>query len=237
MNCPCCAAPIPSRGVVCTYCGHRIDVDLQGSGKSVEDYDLKTLQCPDCEIPLKSLIIASSNIANRQNLTVSRCNSCLGLFIEQNTLDNVLQAKVRQPSEIDYRLLTNLENSNRSLVKGWRYRPCPVCRTLMNRKLHGKRSGVIVDSCRDHGLWLDAGELRQLMEWSRAGGEKLDQKHRSHEKKQRTNQKYRQKIEATKQDNANKLNPSTELPRQNQQQSSATNLEDLIEIIIDLFRF
>jgi Zn-finger nucleic acid-binding protein len=40
----------------------------------------------------------------------------------------------------------------------------PSCGELMNRSLHGKRSGVVVDGCRDHGLWLDAGELRQLME-------------------------------------------------------------------------
>ena len=66
----------------------------------------------------------------------------------------------------------------------------------MNRKLHGKRSGVIVDSCRDHGLWLDAGELRQLMEWSRAGGEKLDQQHRAFENKQQIDQKRRSKVEA-----------------------------------------
>ena len=54
----------------------------------------------------------------------------------------------------------------------------------MNRKLQGQRSGVVVDSCREHGLWLDSGELRQLMEWSRAGGEKLDQDHREQEKNQ-----------------------------------------------------
>jgi len=40
----------------------------------------------------------------------------------------------------------------------------------MNRRLFGKRSGVVLDRCRDHGSWLDAGELRQLMEWTRAGG-------------------------------------------------------------------
>ena len=127
MNCPCCAAPIPSRGVVCKYCGHRIDVDLQGSGRSIKDCDLNTLQCPDCKTSLEPLIIESTNGANRENLIVSRCSSCLGLFIERNVLDNILEAKVRQPSEIDYRLLTNLENSNRSLTKGWKYRPCPAC--------------------------------------------------------------------------------------------------------------
>jgi len=107
----------------------------------------------------------------------------------------------------------------------------------MNRKLHGKRSGVIVDSCRDHGLWLDAGELRQLMEWSRAGGEKLDKKHRSHENKKRFSQNRQQKTEDNKHDIQNKLNQSTGNLRQNQKPSSTTNLEDLIEIIVDLFKF
>ena len=82
------------------------------------------------------------------------------------------------------RLLTNLSNSNRTFVKAWRYRPCPVCQTLMNRKLHCKRSGVILDSCCDHGIWLEAGELRQLLEWSRAGGKKLNQDRRALEQQQ-----------------------------------------------------
>tara|TARA_B100001093_G_scaffold125141_1_gene117724 strand:+ start:391 stop:567 length:177 start_codon:yes stop_codon:yes gene_type:complete len=58
--------------------------------------------------------------------------------------------------------------------------------------LHGKRSGVIVDSCREHGIWLDAGELRQMIEWSRAGVEKLNQGDRAFEKQQETKRERRQ---------------------------------------------
>ena len=65
-----------------------------------------------------------------------------------------------------------------------RYRPCAVCSDLMNRSLFGHRSGVIVDRCRDHGVWLDAGELRQLLEWTRAGGTLLDQQQRLQEQDQ-----------------------------------------------------
>ena len=66
----------------------------------------------------------------------------------------------------------------------------------MNRSLHGKRSGVVVDRCRDHGLWLDAGELRQLLEWARAGGALLDQQRREEEEQQRREreQAERQKL-------------------------------------------
>lgn len=61
-------------------------------------------------------------------------------------------------------------NHPRNEAGVFRYKPCPRCGELMNRRLFGKRSGVILDRCRDHGSWIDAGELRQLMEWTRAGG-------------------------------------------------------------------
>ena len=236
MNCPCCAAPIPTHGVVCTYCGHRIDVDLQGSSRSIVENDLYSLQCPDCELSLEPLIIESNNGTNGGSLSVNRCSRCLGLFVQRSILDTILATKVRQPSDIDYQLLANLENSNRSSSRSWRYRPCPVCRSLMNRKLHGKRSGVIVDSCRDHGLWLDAGELRQLMEWTRAGGEKLNQEHRAFENQQNSERERRELIAKIYQ--TNKSEPVQNLNYSTQQQQPSISILDLIvETIKDLFAY
>ena len=236
MNCPSCAAPIPSHGVICTYCGQRIDVDLQGSGRSIAANDLESYLCPDCEIPLEPMFIESTNGTIEQSLNVNRCSNCLGLFVQRNVLDMILETKVRQPSEINYRLLTNLENSNRSLVKGWRYRPCPVCRTLMNRKLHGKRSGVIVDSCRDHGIWLDAGELRQLLEWSRAGGEKLNQERRALEQQQISERERQKHIEEIFQ--KNKLGLDHDLEHSSLSQQTTTSILNLIvETIKDLLGY
>ena len=40
----------------------------------------------------------------------------------------------------------------------------------MNRVNYGGGSGVIVDSCKAHGLYLDAGELRRILAWVGAGG-------------------------------------------------------------------
>lgn len=41
---------------------------------------------------------------------------------------------------------------------------------MMNRLNYGQSSGVIVDRCRDHGVYLDASELRRIQAWVRAGG-------------------------------------------------------------------
>jgi Zn-finger nucleic acid-binding protein len=51
------------------------------------------------------------------------------------------------------------------------YRNCPECRARMNRQNYGRRSGVVVDVCREHGLWFDARELEEILRWIRTGGE------------------------------------------------------------------
>jgi Zn-finger nucleic acid-binding protein len=45
---------------------------------------------------------------------------------------------------------------------------------MMNRINFGARSGAVIDRCKEHGVWLDAGELRQLCEWMKLGGKLLD---------------------------------------------------------------
>ena len=83
----------------------------------------------------------------------------------------------------------------RAATAGWRYRPCPSCGELMHRQLHGRRSGAVVDRCRDHGLWLDAGELRQLLAWTRAGGQLLDQQRRLEEEREEARQQAREEAD------------------------------------------
>src|SRR5690606_39479191 len=51
-----------------------------------------------------------------------------------------------------------------------RYRGCPACGVLMNRRNFGRRSGVIVDVCKEHGVWFDADELTAVLEFVARGG-------------------------------------------------------------------
>ncbi len=41
----------------------------------------------------------------------------------------------------------------------------------MHRLNFGRKSGIILDSCRPHGLWFDANELDAVVRWIRTGGE------------------------------------------------------------------
>jgi Zn-finger nucleic acid-binding protein len=71
---------------------------------------------------------------------------------------------------------------------GVTYIKCPVCAKLMNRVNFGAKSGVIVDRCKEHGVWLDGGELRHLFEWMKAGGKLLDQEKQEQLKKDEAQQ-------------------------------------------------
>ena len=47
---------------------------------------------------------------------------------------------------------------------------CLRCGKMMNRVNFGRLSGAVVDVCRGHGTYLDAGELHQIVEFIRGGG-------------------------------------------------------------------
>jgi Zn-finger nucleic acid-binding protein len=42
---------------------------------------------------------------------------------------------------------------------------------MMTRRNHGRTSGVIIDTCPDHGVWFDPAELSRILAWIEAGGE------------------------------------------------------------------
>jgi hypothetical protein len=41
---------------------------------------------------------------------------------------------------------------------------------MMNRRNFGRRSGVIVDVCRSHGVWFDPSELTSVLAFVARGG-------------------------------------------------------------------
>ena len=43
---------------------------------------------------------------------------------------------------------------------------------MMTRRNYAKWSGVILDSCHEHGIWFDEGELHVLLQWIRRGGQR-----------------------------------------------------------------
>jgi Zn-finger nucleic acid-binding protein len=50
------------------------------------------------------------------------------------------------------------------------YIPCVRCGKVMNRRNFARISGVIIDECGVHGIWLDSGELEKIRHFIADGG-------------------------------------------------------------------
>ena len=165
-KCTSCSAPLPKSGIICKYCGTRNDIDLLDTKKSRNlRPDLKR-DCPVCKTPLKTI-----NIGEKLALYIERCDSCYGVFFDINELEDMIEFSVKGSQNVDLIKLFQITENPR-YIDIITYRKCPVCKKTMNRKNFMGQSGVITDICAEHGIWLDSGELRQIMEWVKTGGAK-----------------------------------------------------------------
>ncbi|MSM38914.1 MAG: hypothetical protein GJT30_04735 [Geobacter sp.] len=187
-NCTNCSAPLPSNSILCNYCGSRNDIDLKGVHYYTTHAAESERICPRCAITLKTIDL---KIGGR--FLIERCDQCLGLFFDPGELEAVLQASVANVFTIDRGRLESLNATKRSGDYGVSYIKCPVCATIMNRVNFGAKSGVIVDRCKEHGIWLDGGELRHLCEWTKAGGKLLEQERQERLDQEREREERRRK--------------------------------------------
>lgn len=164
-NCLNCGAPLTGTLLVCDYCKTRQDVDLAVVHRFTVETPRSARVCPRCHIPLQTV-----DLRLKEKFLIERCERCLGLFFDPGELEAFLETAVTNVHAIDPQRLNEVQSVKRNHEYPVSYIDCPVCRRLMNRINIGSRSGVIADQCRNHGLWLDGGELRQIMEWMKAGG-------------------------------------------------------------------
>jgi len=163
MMCPSCTAPLPAGRARCSYCGATADVDLSGKFTGARQPPEHPRTCSGCGSQMDSLDIGTGEAP----FYIERCPACLGLFFDPGELDAVIDREAPQVHDIDHLALSRLSEQNGEPV---RYRRCPICGNTMNRVNYGKSSGVVADQCRNHGVYLDAGELRRIIAWVRAGG-------------------------------------------------------------------
>ncbi len=162
---------MPVHTTICDYCNSRNDVDLTGIHEYTVTKPESERICPSCTIPLQTI-----NIAGEGKYYIERCDRCMGLFFDPGELDALMNESVTNVFHIDYKGLDKIIKDHSSQYGRVRYMKCPVCTTIMNRVNFGKKSGVIIGRCKGHGIWLDGGQLKRLMEWRKAGGKLLHEK-------------------------------------------------------------
>lgn len=182
--CPGCMARVSGSARFCSHCGSPILVAQAAAGAA-------QLNCPACG--------AASRLASRrlgaEPVAVSECSRCGGIWVDRAAFE-VLVVRARH-AQLGAPALATVaaadDPAGRSaaataggpaalaagepsgqtapLPGGRLYRPCAVCGALMNRQNYGRKSGVILDLCRAHGIWFDLDELPRVLGWIQDGGE------------------------------------------------------------------
>lgn len=161
--CPQCLARISERAKFCHHCGKAIAA-TQMSGERT------SFPCPACE--------SESRLVNRRlgklDIAAAECQLCAGLWLGEEAFRHLtMQARENPLAEETLSTLGRAAGTtvSRQAEDGrWRYRNCPVCRRMMQRRHYARKSGVIIDICRNHGIWFDADELHRILKWIRRGG-------------------------------------------------------------------
>lgn len=154
--CPACFCRLPNDANFCVECGLKINPE------KIEFGGTSSL-CPRCKVPLQERTV--------EKLPMLECASCAGLWLPVQLFETI--CRDRETMGVAMRGLNSgrrrrkFELGENEKVK---YIPCPVCTSLMNRRNFGRVSGVIIDTCRDHGVWMDNNELNRIIQFIQAGG-------------------------------------------------------------------
>ncbi|NOQ35199.1 MAG: hypothetical protein GQ569_04810 [Methylococcaceae bacterium] len=177
--CKTCSAPLEPNTNRCQYSGVRNDVDLDSKHEFSVESPYSDRICPHCNITLQTIDLKING-----HLYIERCTECFGLFFDPGEIETLLDSAVSGVATVNFKHIQNI-NKDRYQSKKVKYIKCPVCQMMMNRVNFGHRSGVIIDQCHKHGIWLDNGEITHLMEWKKAGGQILHQQKAEQKKTQR----------------------------------------------------
>jgi Zn-finger nucleic acid-binding protein len=116
--------------------------------------------CPECRSPMVAVAVGAT--------TLDECGACGGVFVDKPTFDRICTEREQQAVVLQVRL--KAPRAPASAPRADRYWPCPDCGQLMNRQNFARISGVVLDVCRNHGVWFNHGELTRLVEFIRGGG-------------------------------------------------------------------
>jgi Zn-finger nucleic acid-binding protein len=150
--CPSCFGLMFVGNKFCGHCGAKaVEPELITNEKAGN--------CPRCKLNLGLLEIGEA--------TFRECEKCGGLWANVQTFEMVCADNERQSTVLGF--LGENKRLTGEPVK-ISYVPCPDCGQLMNRNNFARSSGIIIDLCKQHGVWFDAEELPKIIEFIRKGG-------------------------------------------------------------------
>jgi Zn-finger nucleic acid-binding protein len=118
------------------------------------------LACPRCREAMQALRLGATR--------AHECSACGGLWLDPESLQRLADAREERAGIVS--VLATRVPTLATPPDVVRYVPCPCCSKLMNRKNFAQSSGVVLDVCANHGVWLDRGELERVLGFVSGGG-------------------------------------------------------------------
>jgi Zn-finger nucleic acid-binding protein len=115
------------------------------------------LDCPRCSKALKRTPLGCI------------CDDCEGCWFGFDQFDKVLRLSDLQLESSEIEKTLQYDRKGVDLEHEVR---CPDCGLRMKRHVYMMDSGVVVDMCRDHGMWLDDGELTKIRKYLQSSNAK-----------------------------------------------------------------
>jgi Zn-finger nucleic acid-binding protein len=137
----------------CPHCGTKIAAPDAVDGKS--------LKCPGCSGEMRPVKLGSTPLHS--------CDQCGSAWLAPNDF-----ATLCSDREARGTVMTSLGAggvaAQAPTMGKVRYVPCAVCGKIMNRVNFGKMSAIIIDVCKNHGVWFERDELRGVLQFVANGG-------------------------------------------------------------------
>jgi len=149
VSCPSCFALMFEGAIYCPACGARRARSAGGESQA---------PCPACRGVMRDVRIGQIGLLE--------CDQCRGVWLDAATFEHICADRAARAAA-----LHQWPSAARPpAAAGVHYRKCVACGTLMNRLNIGRLSGTIVDVCKGHGTFLDAGELSLIVGFIQGGG-------------------------------------------------------------------
>jgi len=146
-KCEYCGKDISIKYMVCPFCG----------GHLHDREEPFSPECPRCKVAMEA------EHADGEEYLI--CPKCSGMWLDRGEFHLLTREyDVYRKGEDKGEYLHGPINDTVTCI------PCVRCHKLMNRKNFAKISGVIIDECGNHGVWLDAGELDKIRQFILDGG-------------------------------------------------------------------
>jgi Zn-finger nucleic acid-binding protein len=181
LACPHCGAGVAAGAGTCGYC--RAELLVKACPRCVSRVFHGHKHCPECGAELEIAATADTAAARPcprcaaplharrvGDLVIDECGACLGVFLDHVAIKRVVVDRAQARADALLGALPRREVQAVPAAGQKMYLPCPVCGVVMNRRLFATGTGIIIDVCRAHGTFFDAGELPQVIEFVMNGG-------------------------------------------------------------------